>query len=188
MDIGTGLLQKTVNIHGRNLSRIGLSCGIDIRQHHVVSESQHLGKLREKCLGSCVSMRLENNPELIVRIFPCRCEGSADFCRMMCIVIDNHNIAKIALILKTTMGSGKGKESGKNLLHRKSQALRTGNGCQRVHDVVAALDTELNASGGFSVNQEGIRAVSLFVKCHVGSRIIIIRAETESNGLLDKTG
>ena len=68
-DVAAGILHQIHNIHGGDHAGVRLSGGEDVSQDHVIRMGEHLGKLRQKRFRSCIGMRLEDNPQLIMRVF-----------------------------------------------------------------------------------------------------------------------
>ena len=92
---------------GRNTQRIFLPCSIDICYNDMVCMRKRLYKFREQCFCPGVSVRLENTPDLAVRIMSGSRQAGSDLCRMMCIVIDDSNTVKFPFVFKTTICSMK---------------------------------------------------------------------------------
>lgn len=67
----TQLFNLRLKILGRNSKSIGFSCRINVSQNYMVSQGKCLGKLWKKCLGTSISVRLKNAPQLLVGIIVC---------------------------------------------------------------------------------------------------------------------
>ena len=113
-----------LEILGRNTKIVCFTCGINISQYNVVSQSQGFCKFRKKSLGTCVGMRLEYTPYFLMRIILRCVKGSFDFCWMMCVVINDGNAADFSLVLETTVCACKASEAFDNYLIRKIQKAK----------------------------------------------------------------
>ena len=76
-----------LQISGRNAKIIRFTCSIDISQYDVICKGKSFGKFRKKGFGTCISMRLEYTPDLLMWIIFGCVKGGFNLCRMMRIII-----------------------------------------------------------------------------------------------------
>ena len=65
-------------------------------------------------------MRLENDPQLLVRKIFCRSQSRPDLIRLMCIVIDYCDIIKFTFDLKTPVNTPEGRDGCTGMFNRES--------------------------------------------------------------------
>ena len=85
----TDLRDQFLQVCGGNSEVISLSGCINISKNDMICQGKSLGKFRKQSLGTCISMRLENTPDLFVWIIMCCMKCSLDLCRMVCVVIND---------------------------------------------------------------------------------------------------
>ncbi len=92
-----------LQISGRNAKIIRFTCSIDISQYDVICKGKSFGKFRKKGFGTCISMRLEYTPDLLMWIILGCVKGGFNLCRMMRIIINDRYIANFAFILESAV-------------------------------------------------------------------------------------
>ena len=88
-----------------NIAGVLFTGRVNIGQHDVVRRRKRIDKIRKKAFGAAVGMRLEHDIKLLVGNLRSGLQRSADFRRVMCIIVDDHNIADRALVFKPFFGA-----------------------------------------------------------------------------------
>ena len=108
-----------------------------------------------------------------------RCmKSSFNFCRMMCVVINDGNAADLALVLKTTVCTCKASEAFDNYIIRKFQKASYGNGSQCVGNIVDARYTKVIAADFFALEENGEGRMSVFIPGDICGCIICLMLQT----------
>ena len=96
-------LQFICNLFRRHSESIRFSCSINVCQNHMICMRKCLDEFREESFRTCISMRLENAPDLTMRIMGRSSQCCSNLCRMMCIVINDRYTISLAFVFKTTV-------------------------------------------------------------------------------------
>ena len=128
-----------------------LTGGEDICQHNRIRHRQRVRKVIHERFCPGIGMRLEDAPDLPVRIvFRClqRC---ADFRRVMRVVINDGRTLPLALDLETAVCPTEGKKALPDILHGDAEQVGDGDGCRGVLDIVFTRDFETEMAEVFPV-------------------------------------
>ena len=113
---------------GADSQGIGLAGSVDIGKDDFISQTQSLGEIFHKCLGSGVSMRLEDTPERFVRIIGRCMQGGCNLCGMVGIIIDDSDAADSTLVFESAVGAGEAVQSGSGNITTYLQQISQCNG------------------------------------------------------------
>ena len=80
-----------LDIFGGDAERIGFSGCVNIGENHMVCQGKSGSEIIEQRFRSGVGMRLEDAPDLTVRVIFRRCQSRRDLLRMVCVIINNSN-------------------------------------------------------------------------------------------------
>ena len=119
-------------------------------------------------------MGLENNPQLSMRIFLSRRNGSRNLLGMVGIVINNGKAVNLSLSLETAIRSGKTMQSLLDILKGNSQISCHRNGRQGIVDIVLSGNGKHHLSSVLSVLKKGKAGSGIMVIGNKIGRIIRI--------------
>ena len=144
----------------------------------MIGQSQRFCKFRKKSFGTCVGMRLEYTPYLLMRIILCSMKGCLDLGWMMRVIINDGDTADLTFILETTVCTGKASETFDDHIIRKVQKASYGNGGQCIGYVVDTRYTQIIATDLFAPEENGEGRMSVFIPGNVCCGVIGIVLQT----------